>query len=76
MSWYDQTADLEVIHHGNYMGPTDDQGRTIATCGARSYISPIDGIRLDLRIEHVTCEACIRVIARKVDRAIAFGFKP
>lgn len=76
--WVAQDAELEIIHHGNYEH-TDDRGQSVATCGARSHISPIDGIKLDPRIANVTCKTCIDRVAKQVDRAISrdsHGFKP
>jgi hypothetical protein len=78
LKWIDATAELEIIHHGNYMN-TDDKGQSVATCGARSMISPVDGIRLDLRTENVTCWRCLDRLGKMVDRAIArgaHGYKP
>lgn len=68
--WYYDDNGNKVVHHGNYL-KTDDQGQSIAMCGARSHISPIDGIVMTPDAKQVTCARCIALIEKRVDRAIA-----
>lgn len=76
--WFVDDAGNKIVHHGNYR-KMDDKGQSIALCGARSYISEIDGIVMSSIATQVTCQRCIGLMEKMVDRAIArdsHGYKP